>query len=142
MREIKFRAWNTETKEMREVQRINTKNGQLLFANSNLPTKKGYSHKYIVMQYTGLKDADGKGVYEGDILEFVAVKTKWIVNYRNGAFTISYQNSNINILYDCAIEDGILTHMKIIGNIYENPELLKQGISKENLDKRICDCEN
>lgn len=98
------------------------------FADWNMP-RSMYEAEVIpetVGQYTGLKDKSGKEIYEDDILGFVT-DTKWIVGFKNGAFTLYYNNANINILYDCFIEYEEITHLKIIGNIHDNPELLKEG---------------
>ena len=73
-----------------------------------------------VMEFTGLKDKDGGKIYEGDI-----------VKQRAGNFAVEYSNEFgynnfagfIPFCYDCGSEtsgDGCI----IIGNIYENPELL------------------
>jgi uncharacterized phage protein (TIGR01671 family) len=75
-------------------------------------------------QFTGLKDKSEIEIYEGDILGYVT-ETKWIVGFKNGAFILSFENSNVNILYDCEITDRKVVNMKVLGNIYENPELLK-----------------
>lgn len=77
-----------------------------------------------VGQYTGLKDKNGKEIYEGDIVETSLLGKLWIIGYKNGAFILSYENSNIHLLYDCTIENGKIDFIEIIGNIYENPELL------------------
>lgn len=80
--------------------------------------------KETVGQYTGLKDKNGKEIYEGDILLYLK-KSKRIVSYKNGAFIRYYGNYNEYLLYDSFIEDGCLTDYEVIGNIYENPEFLE-----------------
>lgn len=77
-----------------------------------------------VMQYVGLRDKSGIEVYEGDVLKHDST-SKSVVSFKNGAFIRKYKNSNIDLLYDAYIEDGVLIAYKVIGNIYENPELIK-----------------
>lgn len=107
MREIKFKAWHKNVKCMTYNVKID------LFDKDYLE----------LMQYTGIKDKNGKEIYEGDIIKHHtgAINKVW---YKNGAFVLSYKNSNINLLYDLLIIDGILPYWKVIGNIYENEDLL------------------
>jgi len=123
-RDIKFRAWIKNNKRMEMCIEVNP------FYIGDCDRFHWKHEEVELMQYTGLKDKNGNEIYEGDILEFVATKTKWIVSYSHGAFVISYQNSNINILYDCSMENGKLTHMKILGNKYESPELLESEVEQ------------
>ena len=107
MREIKFRAWHKNAKYM-----------------CNNATTDLLDREWLeFMQYTGLKDKNGKEIYEGDIIKHHvgAINKVW---YKNGAFVLSYKNSNINLLHDLLIIDGVLPYWKVIGNIYENEDLL------------------
>lgn len=65
-------------------------------------------------QYTGLEDKNGKRIFEGDILSFRAGRTH-VVRFEDGAF----------ILEDSAIPIPFAIKSEIIGNIHDNPELLK-----------------
>jgi uncharacterized phage protein (TIGR01671 family) len=71
---------------------------------------------YIIMQYTGLKDKKNKEIYEGDLVEFedqddIAPESSWIaaIQFKDGCFVpwLSLESRTV----------------KVIGNIYENPEL-------------------
>lgn len=78
-------------------------------------------HRFIVMQYTGLKDENGFELYEGDIIQNDAAK--WVVIFNTGCFCakrISGSDGTQNIHLALRAIQG----KKRIGNIYENPELL------------------
>lgn len=111
MREIKFRKWskNTEGKfRMKDV-----------FDYDEMSKNPKYWDA-IYMQYTGLK-ANGKEIYEGDILR--ANDEVGVVEWDNYRWFISWKK------YENGHPDLQLgrynTDLEIIGNIYENPELLK-----------------
>ncbi len=81
--------------------------------------------EYIVMQFTGHKDKTGKEICEGDIIvntqldkvrNIERIRSKRIVEWRQSSMGIGL---NLGMVRDAT------THIKIIGNIYENPELLK-----------------
>ena len=107
MREIKFRAWNKITKEMLPDKDSNNESYAVL------ATK----HKdiYSVMQFTGLKDKNKEEIYEGDIALLSEVKHE--VRFYNGSFMLFKNNKpyiyNVN-----------WNQIEVIGNIYENKELL------------------
>jgi len=127
MREIKFRAWHKKEKEMWYP------SGKALIHWDGIGIEygDGYSLKkgglvidegIILMQYTGLKDRNGVEIYEGDLLN-IEDSIKWNKTYEitfsDGAFCCE---DRLNILL------GICNHEKgeVIGNIYENSELLKE----------------
>ena len=126
MREIKFRAWDNDKMYKCIVGNTDVKDNDYICPLVWDKERKDWLHSDTckIMQYTGLKDKNGKEIYEGDILLYLT-KTKTVVSYKNGAFVRNYRNSNMYLLYDTLAVDGCLEDYEVIGNIYENPELLE-----------------
>lgn len=128
MRNIKFRAWDVENKEMLKVQELDF---EPTFYGGRIAIRPDQYNDYfdtedmILMQYTGLKDKNGKEIYEGDIIK-AFTSGKWrigIIIYEHSGFTIDVTiNKDLEYGRTSIIEN--LT--EIIGNIYANPELLEE----------------
>ncbi len=125
MRTLKFRAWNIEKKSMLYFPLSNTGDTfQICFDGSNYRTLdhiQGISGPVDIMQFTGLRDQSEKEIYEGDIVQHT--------NSRIGEvkYCDNIQAFDMDICkYVSDQEAGIYgDRVKIIGNIYENPDLLK-----------------
>ena len=123
MRDIKFRAWNGEYMcYSPTLFKKETRSGCVQFA-----TDDG-SSSLELMQYTGLKDKNGKEIYEGDILKMDSEEDQstfevvWKFNGWRKKFTDWPDDlPEYNLL-----SRGDLGFYKIIGNVYENPELLER----------------
>lgn len=131
-RELKFRAWNNEVNEMIDIHKITPlalndgMNDQLALQRKGglfLP----FFPEIILMQYTGLKDKNGKEIYEGDILEAKLKDFIWRGVIEFGWATTDQNEYGWHYRGRGPIrpQDGIDKKMEVIGNIYENPELLK-----------------
>jgi uncharacterized phage protein (TIGR01671 family) len=108
MRDIKFRAWSPSRKVMGEPFKP-------------FPVMGGIFNKdEVLMQYTGLKDKDGKEIYEGDLMIDGMHKYPHKIIYTLGSFVGKEIKGKFH-----GYADGIFfDRFKVIGNIYENPELL------------------
>jgi uncharacterized phage protein (TIGR01671 family) len=130
MREIKFRVWD--------------KNNKTLFQIFDSTTQEYWfipiwNKNFEIMQYTGLKDRKGKEIYEGDVLEFDDITGDGF-DFRNKAqvefYKGRYQLTNFLVSDTRMLEEMNESHedfvyqleknCKVVGNIYENPELLTQ----------------
>lgn len=135
MREIKFRAWkHVNTPEMfNDVQVIDFKSGiaHLGYSLSSFTkrTDKERLDNLILMQYTGLKDKNGVEIYEGDIVLFDS--KLYPVTFKNGNFGVN-KLMKVNLYTDEMREyqeplwNLVIDGCEVIGNIYEDRELLER----------------
>ncbi|KMO86411.1 hypothetical protein AB840_08055 [Megasphaera cerevisiae DSM 20462] len=149
MRDIKFRAWDRNKKMMEKVVCIEMlspyvytnvivefkEHGRVINDNHLIGGTDGCDTA-ILMQYVGLKDSNGKEIYEGDIVKCTG--DEW-PNGMNVIYEVIYGADNDYPAFDLIdeygnniyIANGIL-HFKskgtieVVGNRYENPELLKE----------------
>jgi len=121
MREIRFRAWNKRIKKfvfdvvIENGGNIGQAYGHSSEGHGGIIGVKNYpNRKNIIIQlYTGLKDKNGKEIYEGDIFKYEGNDEKMTVEYDMEEYGCYGWNVDAN------------ETKEVIGNIYENPELLK-----------------
>ena len=120
MREIKFRAWFEKFKEIYTVKMIDLQKEIAYFDKYN------YRSFYDIdlMQYTGLKDKNNKEIYEGDILSDGNDEKPYKVIFENGSFRAEFEGDFEEYSFD--LIDIVAQGCEVVGNIYENPELIKE----------------
>jgi uncharacterized phage protein (TIGR01671 family) len=141
MKQIKFRAWNAEENNMiftfdgNYKIMVNSEDGTV-FCGGHM--SNGDWTEPVLMQFTGLLDKNGNEIYEGDILcddEYHTWAWRGVVKFSHGVFGAEWlanvksqsmvgswgQKHNLRKL-----DDDILERQVIVGNIYENPELLSE----------------
>ena len=119
MRELKFRAWDKIDKEF--AQNIDClldmRTPERVFA---LDDENG---ELIIEQYTGLKDKNGKEIYEGDIVGFKWTKRLYVVTYRRYDASFILENDEWEETIHLSLERD---DFEVFGNIHEDPELLEE----------------
>lgn len=118
----KFRAWD-EAKKCFVLSPFDILGEVIIFDLIKQYSLENLFSDIIITQATGIKDKDGKMIYEGDILELeerYVSKQNIVVNFQYGAWAF-------NCVCDGMKETGWVESIedkKIIGNIFENPELI------------------
>jgi len=124
MREVKFRVWNKEKKRM-----ITKGVFKVLDAIENGKLDRD---KFEILQYTGLRDCDRKEIYEGDIVKVIEEDGTEHIHYveykadktEYPAFDLYPE---IDVEFNTLQFYVINKQIEVIGNIYENPELLEEN---------------
>ena len=119
MRPIRFRAWDSEHEEMYEW-------GQY---KSELVAEDFEGEILKLMQYTGLKDKNGVEIYEGDIVRHATDEGVYKVIFEDGGFYVKN-------LFEYDFQPINEYPLEVIGNIYENPELLERESGVRKTDRR------
>lgn len=144
-REIKFRAWDKENEEMYDVAMIDVETGEVAYTDH--PT--GYNADALLeqvelMQYTGLKDKNGREIYEGDIVlvnRYDVLSTSWNSEIENEKKIlimsrvgyVVYDELRLSFRVKSPIGNQTIAlsgvgyfdyDIEVIGNIYENKKLL------------------
>lgn len=145
-REIKFRAWDTERSDWCRKPFVLNSHGSAFFEYVG----GGHIQNHLqITQYTGLKDKNGKEIYEGDILSFPDTESEYVdvgiglqkvaeyplnaffpIEYRDGAYGVEVREDiealeqGWHLLSELFDEFG-RDKLEIIGNIYEDADLLQ-----------------
>lgn len=121
MRAIKFRAWHKDLKLMREVTKICFDHNEVRVTDSENNRYTFFEGTFELMQFTGLHDRNGKEIFEGDLIKlhdyFITE-----VFFNDGGFFCHIHNNN-GVFEDILFNSNSIC--EIIGNKWENPELLE-----------------
>lgn len=130
MREIKFRAWDKERKAMWHNQFCITSYGHIQRSEPTREWHSWWDEDWVLMQYTGWKDKNGKEIYEGDVVFIDDMGSGGIVVFDDkwAGWCLDFGDD-----FDRFVEftpprdrDTNVLHGEVIGNIYENPELMSK----------------
>lgn len=124
MREIKFRAWDNVQEVMLSVENIDFRNDLITF-NEDDNSLTDTFEMITLMQYTGMKDKNGKEIYEGDIVGSLHMRAEVI--FEDGSFRFKWLDKITKRVrkYNEPMFKNTNIVFEVIGNIYENKELLE-----------------
>ncbi len=124
MRELKFKFWNKLARRFQPPSKYAIQ-GDGLYVSYDYDMMawddpSSFDDSILVpCQYTGLKDKNGKEIYEGDILSYEGIH-----KVGNGVSIVSFDDGSFMIDEDIASKDWAVEH-EVVGNIFENNDLLK-----------------
>ena len=142
MKEIKFRAWDKKNKKMVQVASYEfipfsgetvIQWGKEQYRESCCKSADDYPERLELMQYTGLKDKNGKEICEGDIVRGSKDKVNQVIGFEMGSFFIKWKFKAEGKLLGKILKSEMkyselwrwYDKVEVIGNIYENKELIE-----------------
>lgn len=122
MRDIKFRAWNKNLKQLRRVVLLDVTTCDVNVEDvEGLGYRPGWDSSHVeLMQFTGTRTYEDVEIYEGDIIEFQLRESG--KRYRSEVVFIEG-----SFMADMATHLSTAMYVKVLGNIYEHPGLLKES---------------
>ena len=141
----KFRAWDSAKKEMFKDTFAITESGQVVVVEQEdvmCPPDYVFVDHLVIMQSTGLKDKNGKEIFEGDVLEIQGIKMivkfgsyKYLETSKNNGHILGILHDGLGFYVECInvadpdrispFEPKTLKESYVIGNRFETPELLE-----------------
>ena len=137
-RKIKFKCYNPITKKIYDVNYINFWDNSLSYIDENNKTIIEFIENISLINFTNLKDINGTEIYEGDIVKFEDCYFDQKDNFYNIGVVQRERNTNElaigQLLYQKTdFDENYIDYIEqnfevceVIGNIYQNPELLKK----------------
>ena len=119
MREIKFKVWDRKHNRMSQSFSLG-RDSNIVFNDRCICGVEITGNDFVYLQFTGLKDRNGKEIYEGDICKYLNIYTKneiWVVAFEDAKFVLKKSPMRFDL------GDVDIQCVEVLGNTYENPEL-------------------
>lgn len=130
-RDIKFRAWEKKQRRLFKVLKLELGARWIVTDQGDNDWLKSVGDDVELMQYTGLKDMEGRDIYEGDVVQYYSNDPRGNLG-KNRVRVIEWRMSTHHVGWNIGVgrnhnRGDVLKYTKVIGNRFEHPELLKEG---------------